>query len=272
MTWGSSKEIVKQQSTNSLDVADVDFDGDMDVVTGEHKGDKELKIWTNNGKGIFTGNVISTGKENHNGGQLVDLDGDGDLDIVSITWNDNYLTTGGLMHMWRNDNFFGSSPIIGINPLNNIANPGFESGITSWSKSTGVTFSTVTPGFEGTKAAKLVIGTTTTNMQFYQANIPLGTGLYLEPNTRYRLSFTAYSTTGHDIRVKLIKHVSPYTNYGVDKTFNLNTDWQTFSTEFTTSGFTTRVKNGRLQFFLTGTGLGAKGDIYYLDNVKLEKI
>src|SRR5659263_331025 len=125
LTWGSSKEIVKQQSTNSLDVADVDFDGDMDVVTGEHKGNKELKIWTNNGKGIFTGNVISTGKENHNGGQLVDLDGDGDLDIVSITWNDNYLITGGLMHMWRNDNTFevgsnNSTAIIVTQPADSI--------------------------------------------------------------------------------------------------------------------------------------------------------
>jgi len=160
--------------------------------------------------------------------------------------------------------------------INIISNPGFELGTTtaptSWTKSTGVTLTAAPPAYEGTRAAKLVIGTTTTNLQFYQANIPLGLGLYLEPNTHYRLSFVAYSSTGHDMRVKLIKHVSPYTNYGVDQTFNLNTDWQTFSTEFTTSGFTTNVKNGRLQFFLTGTGLGVKGDVYYIDSVKLEKI
>lgn len=107
--WGASKQITEQQSTNSLDVADIDFDGDADVVTGEHKGDKELTIWQNDGTGTFTKNVISTGYENHNGGQLVDLDGDGDLDIVSITWDDNFATTGGLMHMWRNDNVFATA-------------------------------------------------------------------------------------------------------------------------------------------------------------------
>lgn len=97
--WGISKQIVEQQSTNSLDVADIDNDGDVDVVTAELKGNEELTIWTNNGIGIFAKNLIGIENESHNGAQLADLDGDGDLDIVSPAW-DKY----GLLNMWRNDN------------------------------------------------------------------------------------------------------------------------------------------------------------------------
>src|SRR5659263_63357 len=71
--------------------------------------------------------------------------------------------------------------------------------------------------------------------------------------------------------VKLVKSVSPYPTYGLSYRADLGTAWQNFTTEFNTTGFTTKVKTGRLQFLLYGTGLGAKGDIYYIDNVKLEK-
>ena len=91
--------ITTQYSTNNLDVGDIDKDGDIDFVTGEHKGnDLELQLWENNGKGGFTKHVIDTGKENHLGTQFVDLDKDGDLDIVGIGW-DEYEW----VHVWRND-------------------------------------------------------------------------------------------------------------------------------------------------------------------------
>ena len=91
--------IVTQYSMNNLDVADLDRDGDADIVTCEHKGPKEkLQIWENDGKANFTVHVIDEGKESHLGAILDDLDHDGDLDIVSIAWEDfQYL------HVWRND-------------------------------------------------------------------------------------------------------------------------------------------------------------------------
>lgn len=97
--------IVTQYSMNNLDVADVDGDGNVDIVTCEHKGPKEkLQIWENNGKGNFTERLIDEGKESHLGARLADMDGDGDLDIVSIAWNDyQYL------HLWRNDAILGES-------------------------------------------------------------------------------------------------------------------------------------------------------------------
>jgi hypothetical protein len=90
--------IVTQYSMNNLDIADLDDDGDIDLLTCEHKGPRlELQLWKNNGKGEFTKNVLDTGKESHLGTQLADMDNDGDLDIVSIGW-DHYQ----FVHLWVN--------------------------------------------------------------------------------------------------------------------------------------------------------------------------
>lgn len=149
---------------------------------------------------------------------------------------------------------------------NLIKNPGFESETSPWIFYTDGTgkFTSASPGYDGNNSANIVLYTGGTNIQLYQ------TGISLEPITRYRLNFAAYSTTGHDLKVRLIKHVSPYTGYGLDRTFDLNASWQEFSTEFTTTGFTGAVNDGRLMFFLAP--YVKAGDKYYIDNVRLEKI
>jgi hypothetical protein len=93
--------VITEYSLNNLDAADMDKDGDIDIVTCEHKGPKgkfKLQIFENDGKGNFTEHIADRGKESHLGTQLSDLDGDGDLDIVSIAW-DYYK----FLHVWRND-------------------------------------------------------------------------------------------------------------------------------------------------------------------------
>ncbi len=92
--------VVTQYSMNNLAINDLDNDGDIDILTSEHKGaDLALQAWSNDGQGNFTKNELDTGKESHLGTQLADLDNDGDLDIVSVGWDQpQYL------HLWRNDN------------------------------------------------------------------------------------------------------------------------------------------------------------------------
>jgi FG-GAP-like repeat len=89
----------KGYSNNNLDVADLDQDGDIDIVTGEHKGKiYPTLIFENDGKGNFTQRVLDNGHESHLGTQLTDLDNDGDLDMASVAWDNHRF-----LHVWRND-------------------------------------------------------------------------------------------------------------------------------------------------------------------------
>jgi hypothetical protein len=90
--------VVSQGSTNSLDVADFDRDGDPDLVTGEHRGELRVVVWENTDCGTFESHLGDRGKESHLGTKAVDLDQDGDLDVVSIAWDEP-----GTIHLWRND-------------------------------------------------------------------------------------------------------------------------------------------------------------------------
>ena len=90
--------LTTQATTNALDVADIDRDGDVDLITAEHRGAERTILWLNDGKGRFTAKEIARGYESHLGSRLHDLDGDGDLDIVNIAWDDP-----GLLWIARND-------------------------------------------------------------------------------------------------------------------------------------------------------------------------
>ena len=91
------RDVLTTYSLNNLDVAD--FDDDPDLITSEHKGPAlRLLLLENDGTGRFTEHALDEGKESHLGTQAADLDGDGDLDLVSIGWDQEQF-----LHVWRND-------------------------------------------------------------------------------------------------------------------------------------------------------------------------
>lgn len=76
----------------SVDVFDLDADGDPDVVAGKHKprddGALDLLVFENaDGVGdAWVGHLVYGGDEHHYGALLADFDQDGDQDIYSIGW------------------------------------------------------------------------------------------------------------------------------------------------------------------------------------------
>ncbi|NLF29839.1 MAG: hypothetical protein GX591_02990 [Planctomycetes bacterium] len=76
----------------SLDAADLDRDGDVDLVVGEHSttAPATARLWifenADGAGGAWTAHLVHTGDEHHDGAILRDIDLDGDLDILSIGW------------------------------------------------------------------------------------------------------------------------------------------------------------------------------------------
>jgi len=79
-------------------LADLDGDGDLDVVTGSWKTGP--KILMNDGKGKFTDSKIKLTSLNSSGVAIADMDGDGDLDIFVST--NMWLMGDGLPRLWLN--------------------------------------------------------------------------------------------------------------------------------------------------------------------------
>ncbi len=95
-TWIRHTSVI-QGTTNAIDVGDMKGDGDIDIITGEHRGSRKVVVWENrdNGKS-WVEHVVDTGKESHLGARVADLDGDGRLKILRICWD-----TYRYPHLWR---------------------------------------------------------------------------------------------------------------------------------------------------------------------------
>ncbi len=150
---------------------------------------------------------------------------------------------------------------------NVLGNGGFEDGTMAWAFYTNGSgqFNVTDSAYECAKAAQIQITQPGSNVQLYQP------GLHLEANTQYRLSFAARSSTGHDLALYIHNHVAPYQNYGLAvNQVNLSTDWEVYTVEFTTSGFSGTVDNARLRFWLAP--FAKAGDTYEIDDVSLVKV
>ena len=71
-------------------VGDIDFDGDLDIITASLYDDTSA-LFLNDGDSIptWTKSVVATNADLATGVDFADLDGDGDLDIVSSSFNDD---------------------------------------------------------------------------------------------------------------------------------------------------------------------------------------
>lgn len=77
----------------SMDSGDIDHDGDDDIVLGEHRGtgnNRVIILENVNKASSWNPHVIDSGAttliDHHMGTELNDIDGDDDLDIISIGW------------------------------------------------------------------------------------------------------------------------------------------------------------------------------------------
>jgi hypothetical protein len=148
-----------------------------------------------------------------------------------------------------------------------LSNHSFESGIDGWFFSTNGrgSYTATPPGIHCTNAAQVQITKVGSNVQLYQKAVTL------EPNTHYRLSFAAYSNTGHDLSVYLHKNAGRHTDYGLrNAKANLNERWRIYTIEFTTTGFTQPVTDGRLRFWFSP--YDAANDVYWIDRIELSKV
>ncbi|MCP4965979.1 MAG: hypothetical protein GY926_12175, partial [bacterium] len=68
--------------------ADVDGDGDMDVLSASPYDDK-IAWYENDGAGNFTAHTITTAADDATSVTTADVDGDGDLDVLSASINDD---------------------------------------------------------------------------------------------------------------------------------------------------------------------------------------
>lgn len=140
---------------------------------------------------------------------------------------------------------------------NALTNGDFESGVASWTCKS-CTLSAGAPAHGGAAAGQLVTTNRRAIGQLWQKN------LTLQPNTEYQLTFWAKSS-GRDLQVDLQKGLSPFTNYGLNRSFDVTTEWQQFTATFVTTRFDQAVTDARLRF-RTPKG---KGITYSLDDVSL---
>jgi len=87
---------------HTFKVADMDLDGDTDIVIAEmhQSATRRIMIYLNQGSAANWKRQVIATTGSHNI-RVADIDNDGDMDIVGANWN-NDSPTGGAIELWRN--------------------------------------------------------------------------------------------------------------------------------------------------------------------------
>ena len=148
-----------------------------------------------------------------------------------------------------------NSCLIGVSPINVIANGDFSAGKPPWKfNGDGSAVFSISGG-----EARVSVTSSGSKVQLYQP------GVQLKGNTTYVLTFRARHTATGWIKAHLIKHTSPYTNYGLNFAFHLTSTMQTHSVEFTT----TAGDKTDARFRLRLDGADVDGSTFYFDDVTI---
>ncbi len=91
-----------------VSTADINGDGNMDILTVSAENGGSVIWWKNNGSQGFTRNVIASGFNNPRSVRAGDIDLDGDIDVIAVAWE------GDKISWWENDGTEGFSEHIVI--------------------------------------------------------------------------------------------------------------------------------------------------------------
>ena len=145
---------------------------------------------------------------------------------------------------------------------NLLTNCNFDDGLTGWA--TDLFFS----GSTGTQAVQdgmLTLNITGSGAEVWQVQ-PRQEGLVLVQNTTYVVRFNAYATVARPMIVSLTQNGGNYTSYSAPQTFDLTTEMQELTFEFTMAA-APPAENVKFELDLGGTGQNpALPNTVYLDN------
>lgn len=159
----------------------------------------------------------------------------------------------------KNYSLTGSSIVVVPSPRDSIFNGKFDQGKSAWTLNVWDGEATGTIDNEEYKIDVSSIGTENYQIQLIQS------GLILEKDQSYKLTFDARATASRSIEVNVEQHEDPWASYLESvQNFDLTTTKSTYSFVFTMNAATDQ--NSRLSFNFGG----ATGTVF-LDNVVIEK-
>lgn len=187
---------------------------------------------------------------------LITLDGKGH-------WHSNddagVNTSNEIWNFVKNYSLTGSTIVVVPAPRDSIYNGKFDQGKTAWTLNVWDGEANGIIENEEYKIEINSIGSENHQIQLIQS------GLILENEQSYKVTFDAYSTANRTLELNVEQHESPWTSYlNSQKNFDLTKSKKTYSFIFTMTQATDL--NGRLSF-----NVGASTEPIYLDNISIAK-